>query len=43
MMRNLCTKQSDTWDGVRGDISPVFHLANTGYKVSLKIPKLDLN
>ena len=37
-MHNPRTKQSDTWDGVKGEVSPVFHLANNGDKVSLKIP-----
>ena len=37
-MQNLRTKQSDTWDGVRGAVSPVFHLANNGDKVSLMLP-----
>ena len=37
-MHNPRTKQSDTWDGVSGEVSPVFHLANNGDKVSLKVP-----
>lgn len=37
-MHNPRTKQSDTWDRVKGEVSPVFHLANNGDMVSLKIP-----
>ena len=37
-MHNPRTKQSDTWDRVKGEVSPVFRLANNGDMVSLKIP-----
>lgn len=35
---NPRTKHSDTWEGVEGEVSPVFHMVKNGDKVSLKIP-----
>ena len=35
---NPRTKLSDTWEGVEGEVSPVFHMVKNGDKVSLKIP-----
>ena len=35
---NPRTKHSDTWEGVEGEVSPVFHMVKYGDKVSLKIP-----
>ena len=36
---NPRTKKSDTWDGVHGEVSPVFHLVTKGDKFSLKLPQ----
>lgn len=35
---NPRTKHSETWEGVEGDVFPVFHMVTIGDKVSLKIP-----
>ena len=36
-MHNPRTGQSDAWDGVKGEVSPLFQLAKNGDRVSLKI------
>ena len=36
-MHNSRTGQSDDWDGVKGEVSPLFQLAKNGDRVSLKI------
>lgn len=35
---NPRTKHSDTWEGIEGEVSPVFHMVTIGDKVSLNIP-----
>ena len=36
-MFNPRTAQTDTWEGVEGEVSPLFQMTNNGDKVSLKI------
>ena len=36
-MHNPRTGQSDAWDGVKGEVSPLFQMAKNGERVSLKI------
>ena len=36
-MYNLRTAQTETWEGVKGEVFPLFHMTTSGDKVSLKM------